>query len=84
MASIVQAFKMAWKRYEADDLPRAEGLCRQVSQTDPGHPDARYLLGLIAARTGRNDLAIESFRAAIRLDPGLTDARNNLGLALRA
>jgi protein O-GlcNAc transferase len=83
MVPIVQAFKMAWKRYETGDLPRAEGLCRQVVQVDPGHPGARYLLGLIAARTGRNDLAIESFRAAIRLDPGLADARNNLGLALR-
>ena len=82
MVSIVQAFKTAWQHYETGDLPRAEGLCRQIAQADPGHSGARHLLGLIAARTGRSDLAIESFRAAIRVDPGHAEAHCRLGYAL--
>jgi protein O-GlcNAc transferase len=74
---------MAWKHYETGDLPPADRLCRQVLQADPGHSGAWNLLGLIAARTGRNDLAIDDFRAAIRLDPDFADAYNNLGQALR-
>jgi protein O-GlcNAc transferase len=80
--SIVQAFKTAWKHYETGDLSRAEGLCRQVVQTDLGHAGARHLLGLIAARTGRNELAIDCFRAAIRLDPDHAEAHCRLGYAL--
>ena len=82
MVPIVRAFKMAWQHYETGDLSRAEGLCRQVVQADPDHSGARHLLGLIAARTGRNDLAIESFRAAIRLDPDHSESHCRLGYAL--
>jgi predicted O-linked N-acetylglucosamine transferase (SPINDLY family) len=82
MTSIAQAFEMARKSFEAGDWPQAERLCRQVVQAAPGHSGGWYLLGLIAARTDRNDLAIDCFRAAIRLEPDLADAHNSLGVAL--
>ena len=59
-----QAFDMAWKHYQAGRLQQAEQLCRQVVQADASHVDALHLLGLIAARTGRDDLAFDYLDAA--------------------
>ena len=73
---------MVWKLFEAGDWPRADRLCRQVVQADPGRPGAWHLLGLIASRMGRHEAAIDSFRAAIRLDPDFADAYNSLGVVL--
>jgi predicted O-linked N-acetylglucosamine transferase (SPINDLY family) len=78
----MEAFETARKHYEIGDWPGAEGLCRQVLQSAPDHPGAWHLLGLIAARTGRNDLAIDHFREAVRLDPNRAEAHCRLGYAL--
>ncbi len=82
MISVPQAFEMAWKHYQAGRMQQAEQLCRQIVQADGNHVDARYLLGLIAARTGRNDEAVDHLKAAVRLKPDFADAQNILGVVL--
>ncbi|HKV42552.1 MAG TPA: tetratricopeptide repeat protein, partial [Blastocatellia bacterium] len=46
----------------------------------PGH----NLLGVAYAQSGNTQAAIEQFQRALELDPGLSDAHDNLSLALRA
>jgi protein O-GlcNAc transferase len=82
MISVPQAFDMARKCYRAGQLQEAERLCRQIVQADAGHVDALHLLGLIAARTGRDELAIDCLRAALRLKPDFADVHNLLGIVL--
>ena len=74
------AFDAAWRHYQAGQLPQAEQLCRQIVQADAGHVEAWHLLGLIAARTGRDDLAFDYLHAAVRLRPDFADAHNVLGI----
>ncbi len=80
--SIPQAFRMAWEQFEAGRLPQADQLCRQIVQGDAGHFGALHLMGLIAGRAGRNDLAIDYFQAALRLNPDFAEAHNDLGIEL--
>ena len=76
------AFDTAWRHYQAGQLPQAEELCRQIVQADADHVEARHLLGLIAALTGRDDLALDHLHAAIRLKPDFADAHNVLGILM--
>jgi protein O-GlcNAc transferase len=73
---------MAWKRYQAGQLQQAEQICQQIVQADGSQVDALHLLGLIAARTGRDDLARDYLDAAVRLKPDFADAHNILGIVL--
>ena len=77
-----QAFDMAWRHYQAGQLQQAAQLCRQIVQADAGHVDALHLLGLIAARSDRDDLAVDYLDAALRLRPDLAEAHNVLGIVL--
>jgi protein O-GlcNAc transferase len=80
--SNTQSVDMAWKCYHAGDLPRAEQICRRVVDVDGSHVGALHLLGLIAARTGQDDLAGDYLNAAVRLAPDFADAHNILGIVL--
>jgi protein O-GlcNAc transferase len=77
--SVPQALDMAWKHVQAGQWQQAEKLYLQVLQMDPNQVDALHFLGLIAAQTGRNDLAIDYLKAALRLKPDFAGAHNNLG-----
>jgi Flp pilus assembly protein TadD len=81
--TILQASRAARRHLEAGELLEAESLCRRVIEADPHHAGAVHLLGSIAARRGRRDLAIDCLRATIRLDPDQPDAQVELGRALR-
>jgi tetratricopeptide (TPR) repeat protein len=77
-------FADAVRRHQ-DGRPReAEPLYRQVLVTHPRHADSLHLLGLIAYRVGRNDLAIALINQAIEADPGAGPYRSSLGAALAA
>jgi protein O-GlcNAc transferase len=78
--SATQAVDMAWKHYHAGHMQQAAQLCGQVVKADSRHVGALHLLGLIAARTGRDDLAVGYLEAALRLEPDLADAHNLLGI----
>jgi protein O-GlcNAc transferase len=81
-SSSPQAVEMAWKHYQAGHLQQAEQICRQIVQADGSEAEVLYLLGLIAARTGRDDLARDYLNAAVRSKPDLADAHNVLGIVL--
>jgi tetratricopeptide (TPR) repeat protein len=49
----------------------------------PENPRARYTLGVARAANGDDPGAIEEYHAAVRLNPGYAEARNNLANALR-
>jgi protein O-GlcNAc transferase len=82
MMSIPQEFRMARERFEAGQLPQAEDLCRRILEAEADHRGARHLLGLIASRSGRSDLAIECFEVAICLNPEFADAHLDLAIEL--
>jgi Flp pilus assembly protein TadD len=48
----------------------------------PDFAPAHNLLGIAYAQSGNTASAIEQFRRALALDPGLVDARSNLDQAL--
>lgn len=46
----------------------------------PEEPATHYVLGVVAHQMRRHDLAEQAYNNALRLDPGHTDARNNLSV----
>ena len=79
MISVPEAYDLAWRHFQAKRWPQAEQLCQRILQVDRTHVDALHLLGVIAAQTDRDDLAIGYFHGAIRLKPDFAAAHNNLG-----
>jgi Tfp pilus assembly protein PilF len=71
--------ELAYRHWEAGQLPEAEMLCRQVLAVWPGQPDVLHLLGLMAHALGQLDGAIEHLRQACA-NPGAPAAYfSNLG-----
>jgi protein O-GlcNAc transferase len=66
----------------AGRLPEAEALYRQILSTAPDHPDALYLLGMIAYEVGKNGASVELIGRALSLNPRFVEGHNNIGLAL--
>jgi protein O-GlcNAc transferase len=81
--TIQQALDLAVQHHKSGRLREAEILYRQILTQQPGHYSAMHLLGSIAYRTGRYDVAIELIRGAIALNPNFPEAFNNLGNALK-
>jgi Flp pilus assembly protein TadD len=64
-----QALELGWRELQADHLSEAESVCRQILAAIPQNSDALSLLGLILARLGRYDDALEVSRRAIEIYP---------------
>lgn len=71
------------QHHTAGRLAEADGLYRQVLQTDSTQPVAMHLLGLIAHQVGEGDVAVDLISKAIAIEPDYAEAHNNLGLALQ-
>ncbi|MCG6870986.1 MAG: tetratricopeptide repeat protein [Gammaproteobacteria bacterium] len=69
----------ALRRYQAGDTEGAERRCRALLATDPDNAACHNLLGMIAARVGQKDLAIDSLLQAIALDKSQPLFYSNLG-----
>jgi len=82
--TIQQALDLAMQHHQAGRLHEAERLYRQVLTQQPNHPDTLHLLGVVAAQTERNDLAVDLIRRAITGNPNFPDAHYNLGNVLQA
>jgi tetratricopeptide (TPR) repeat protein len=78
-----EALNLALQYHQAGDLPRAEGLYRQILQGEPGHADALHLLGVVAAQQGRRDLGLRCIAQAVTLCPHHAIYQHNLGLTLQ-
>src|SRR5579863_5808101 len=80
--TVSDLFQRGLSDHQAGRLQQAEAIYHQVLATEPTHADAQHLLGVIANQTGRNELAVDYIRRALRAreDPVYF---SNLGIALR-
>jgi tetratricopeptide (TPR) repeat protein len=67
MASINETLQLALEHHRQGRLAEAEGLYRQVLQADPRNADALHLMGVLATRVGKYELAVNFISHAIRL-----------------
>ena len=81
--TIQQAIDLGVQHHNAGDLTKAEGIYKQILQSDPDQPVALHLLGVIAHQGGKNDAAVDLIARALALKPDLAEAHSNLGLALK-
>ena len=79
---IQESLNLAVRHHIAGDLPKAEGIYQQILQTDPRHPIALHLLGVIANQEGKYDIAVDLITRALAIKPDYADAHCNLGGAL--
>lgn len=83
-AEIETTLAEALARHRAGDLAAAEAGYRAVLARDPGQPDARHLLGLIAEARGDSDAAEAHIRRALDARPDEAVFHYNLANVLRA
>lgn len=82
--TISQAFQVAGQHLAAGRLAEAESLGWQLLQAQPGHPDLRNLLGLIAVQRGELEAAAQHFEQAIAARPDFPPYHSNLSVVRRA
>lgn len=82
-APVQDVLEAAMSHHREGRLTQAEELYRQVLRTQPDHPDALHLLGVIAHQSGENERAIELINKAIALQPSAA-MYGNLALAVQA
>ncbi|MEO6423758.1 MAG: tetratricopeptide repeat protein [Candidatus Nitrotoga sp.] len=81
--SISQVIQIAREHHQAGRLSQAEVMYQQVLQVAPNHPDALHLLGLIASRDGKKEIAVGLISKAISVNPSNPIYYINLGNALK-
>ena len=77
------ALKEAYEHYGAGRLDRVEALCRGILGAQPEHAEALHLLGVVAMRVGKHDLAIQFIEKAIAGDSQQASYHANVGEAYR-
>jgi predicted O-linked N-acetylglucosamine transferase (SPINDLY family) len=82
--TVPQAMQFARQCLEGGRLADAESVLRQVLAKEPRNADALHLLGVVAHRAGRNDVAVDLIGKAILLDPISAHYRNSQGVARHA
>ena len=76
------ALDLAMQHHNAGLLPKAESIYQQILQTDPKHPIALHLLGMIALQMGKNDVALDLITKALAVEPNNANAYDAQGNAL--
>lgn len=77
--SIQQLLQKGTAYFQAGHLLQAEAIYRQILQAEPDQPDVLHLLGMVANKDGRNELAAEMIGKAISINPVSPMYHNNLG-----
>ncbi len=80
--TIKDAYKQAVDHINAGRFTEADRLCTQILKSVPNHVDTINLLGVIAKKINRHDLAVEQLQRAIAIDPKRSDLYFNLGTSL--
>jgi len=70
--------------HQRGQLAEAERIYRQILELDPRHADSLHLLGVMAHRVSRDEIAVELIRKAIAVDNRPAAYHSNLGTALQA
>ena len=76
-------YQMATLFFIQRDLNKAQIKARQALKIDSNHAAVHFLLGVIAEEESTLDDAIMHYQRAVELKPGFTQAKNNLGIAIR-
>ena len=74
------ALETAVRRFRKGDLRGTEAMCRNILAARPRDVQALHLLGVVTARSGSKEIAVEFISKAVALDPGLAEAHVNLGV----
>ena len=74
----------AIRHHQAGELEAANAIYRRILDTDPNHPDALNLSGVIAHQAGNQESAIRLIEQAISVNGANASYYNNLGEAYRA
>ncbi len=80
--TLQEAYALALDHLNAGRYAEADKLCTAIIQANPKHINAINLLGVIAQRVNRHDLAVEQFNKAIAIDPDQPLLHFNLALSL--
>jgi tetratricopeptide (TPR) repeat protein len=81
--TVDEAYKQAVDHLNTECYVEADRLCTAIIQAVPNHVDAINLLGIIAFKLNRHDIAIEQFQKAIAIKPDFADTYFNLGNVLK-
>ncbi|NQV82788.1 MAG: tetratricopeptide repeat protein [Rhodospirillales bacterium] len=81
--SAQNALALGAQYHNSGNLSQAEGIYRQVLQTDPKQPDALQLLGVIALQRDNNELAVDLLTRSLAIESGFANVHASLGLALK-
>src|SRR4029077_1097927 len=79
---LADIFALGLNHHKAGRLAEAENCYRQVLAVRPDHADALHLLGVIARRLGRHDVAISLINQAIERNATNPIYFSDLGRAL--
>ena len=82
-ASLAELYDEAVRHHMGGRLTDAERLYRQILAVDAAHADALHMLGLVAHRVGRLDIAAELIGKAIEARPGSAAFHSNMGVVLQ-
>ena len=83
LMDVATQFAQAVSCFQQGDLAGAQALSEGILAVQPGHADANFLLGIIAAQGGRLASACPLFERAIYSSPGQPQYHYNYGLALQ-
>ena len=81
--TLADTLQQAYEHYGAGRLEQVETLCREILQAEPAHAEALHLLGALALRVGKHDVAAEILQLAVTHGPGNASYHSNLGEAYR-
>jgi tetratricopeptide (TPR) repeat protein len=81
--TVDEAYKNALDHFNALRYTEADQLCTAIIQVAPNHILSLNLLGIIAQKSNRHDLAIKLFQRAINIDNSPAILYYNLGMSLK-
>ena len=76
------AYNQAVAHFNNDNLEKAKQFCDAITSAAPDHVDAINILGVIAQRNNRHDLAVAQFKKAVNCARRQWVHYHNLGISL--
>lgn len=84
MSSAASALDRAIRHHQAGELEAADAIYRRILESEPNHPDALNLSGVVAHQCGDQERAIRLIERAVGINDSNASYYNNLGEANRA
>ena len=82
--TLAEVYSQAITHFNASRYPETEQLCNAILQRVPDHIDSINLLGVVAQKVNRHDLAIEQFQQAMEIAGNSPVLQRNLGISLHS